>query len=1286
MKKHVTHLYRSTEKGISEACFNIETNKFLTEAELKTLKWLLAETFESWNLSTKSSFAIGTKVVEVGPRLNVATPFNTNALSILKSCGLDEKITRLEVSRRIAGEEAPFDRMTECIYPEPLKTFSTGQVPEEVYYVNLLKKGLAAFDEIDGLSMGQDDKQAYYDYFVGRCNRNPTIVEIMDLNNANSEHSRHGYFKGKQVIDGVEMPETLMDIVKSTFNANPNNSLVAFRDNSSVLEGFDIWTLIPGNPGQASKFVEENVTYHLLFTAETHNFPTGVAPFPGAQTGTGGRVRDVQATGRGGLVIAGTAGYAIGNLLLKDYNLPWEQDYFPYPENLASAKDILIFGSNGTTRYGNEFGEPVIQGFVRAGASCLPDGTRYEWLKPILFTGGIGQIHNDHLEKEDAEKGMIIIEIGGPAYRIGFGGGAASSLMQGENKSELDFNAVQRGDAEMEQKMNRVVRACIEMGANNPIVSIHDQGAGGPANVLKELVEHAGGRINIRNINSGDPTLSVLEIWVCEFQERNGLLIRPKQLELFKSICEREKVNCEILGEVTGDGIFTVYDSNNPGENPVEMELNAVLGGMPQKTFSSENISLNLKPFNISEARGTANGLTGLERVLRLPSVGSKRFLTNKGDRSVTGLIAQQQCCGWPQLTVSDVAIIAQSHFRDDKGTYTGAAISIGEQPIKMLVNPEAGARMAVAEAITNMACALIYDIESIKCSANWMAAPKLPGEGARMYKAATAMRDFMIELGIAVDGGKDSLSMATKVHYPLENETKLIKSPMELVISAYAPMPDITKKVTPDVKKPGGSYIMRIDVSGGKRRLGGSALAQVFGQLGDECPDVDPKKLLPAFYAIQAMIDRELILSCHDISDGGMIVTLLEMLFAGNCGFKGGLNIDKSQEIPELFAEEVGWLIEYLPENEDKIVSIFADIIGDNVVDMCHRIGETSSEAWIKLYNLKTLLPIVSDTMENLRSEWEMTSHQLDKLQCNPKCVEEERQSISTRQSCPYTLSFTPEKTKPEILELTIKSKVAIIREEGSNGDREMASYFAKAGFEVWDVNMYDLINKKVDLANFRGVVFVGGFSYADVLDSAKGWAATILFNKELKKMFDKFYARPDTFSLSVCNGCQLAALLGWVPFKGMTDVKKARFIKNESGRFESRFLTVKVLKSDAIMLKNMAGSVLGIWSAHGEGRFYGDKALISVLNENQMAPIRYVDDYAEITERYPFNPNGSPLGIAGICDESGRHLAMMPHPERTFLKWQWAYMPEQWKQELKASPWLKMTQNAYDWCEKNK
>ncbi|MGB5292627.1 MAG: AIR synthase-related protein, partial [Lysobacterales bacterium] len=630
--------------------------------------------------------------------------------------------------------------------------------------------------------MDEFDRKLYYDYFVNQQGRNPTIVEIMDLNNANSEHSRHGFFKGLQVVDGVEMKSTLLELVSDTVEANPKGSIIAFKDNSSVIEGYQITTISPEEPGEPSPFTSVSATYHPLLTAETHNFPTGVAPFPGAETGTGGRIRDVQGTGRGAFVVAGTAGYCVGSLKIPGYPLDWEKEN-KQPANLATSLEIEIEASNGASDYGNKFGEPLIQGFTRSFDMRLENGERWGFLKPIMFTGGVGQIDARLTEKKAQEKGMLIVQIGGPAYRVGFGGGAASSMLQGENVSALDFDAVQRGDAEMEQKMNRVIRACNEMGGKSIIDVIHDQGAGGPANVLKELVEKSGGRIDIRKINVGDPTMSVLEIYVAEYQERAGLLISPENIGQFQEICRREKVNCEVLGEVTGDLRFVVHDSQD-GTIPVDIDLDALLGSIPQKTFIDAHSNGRTKPVLLPRDITVKKALA---KVFKLVSVGSKRFLTNKVDRAVTGLIAQQQCCGPLQLTVADAAVIAQSHFGR-----TGVGTAIGEQSIKMLVDPAAGSRMAVGEALTNLASVVVEDIERIKCSANWMWAPKLPGEGVAIRDAVKAMRDAMIEIGIGVDGGKDSLSMATMVG----DET--VKSPRQLVISLYAAVPDIRKKVTP--------------------------------------------------------------------------------------------------------------------------------------------------------------------------------------------------------------------------------------------------------------------------------------------------------------------------------------------------------------------------------------------------------------------------------------------------------------------------------------------------------
>ncbi len=1258
-----------------EYCFNVETSAPLNPEELSILKQILAEGFISESISQESFHRDGGSVVELGPRMNFATAYSTNLVSICQTCGLD-KVTRIERSRRYSlspGEDRErfirehHDRMTECLYEHPLESFESGIIPEPVFEVPLKEKGLSAFDEIPGLAMDDWDRRLYYDYFVKEEGRNPTIVEIRDLDNANSEHSRHGYFKGRQIINDLPMPETLLEIVKSTLKANPSNSIIAFKDNSSGIKGYECWTILPERPGQPSPFHKQKVYYHIIFTAETHNFPTGVAPFPGAETGTGGRIRDVHATGRGGLVIAGTTGYCVAHLLIPGYDLPWENPSFPYPSNLASSLEVEIRASDGASDYGNKFGEPVILGFTRSFDQRLPNGERWGWIKKIMFTGGIGQIDDRHIEKGEATKGLLIVQVGGPAYGIGVSGGSASSKLQGENVEELDFNAVQRGDAEMEQKLNRVIRACIEMGDQNPIVSVHDQGAGGPANVLKELVEKAGGRIELRRIKLGDPTLSVLKIWIAEYQERCGFLIPLERIDQFKSICEREKVNCEILGQVTGDGRFVVHDEQDDS-TPVNLNLSKVLGNMPQKTFQDKRVEVILNPLELPESLTME---TALWRVLRDLSVGSKRFLTNKVDRSVTGLIARQQCCGPLQLTVGDVAVIAQSHFG-----LTGAATSIGEQPIKMLVNPKAGARMAVGEALTNIVWAWITRLEDIKCSANWMWAPKLSGEGAALYEAACAMRDLMIQLGIAVDGGKDSLSMAARVG------EEIVKSPRELVISAYATMPDITKVVTPDIKKAGQSQLLFIDLANGKTRLGGSVLAQVYGQLGDQSPDVeDPEMLKQAFYAIQRLISENLILSGHDLSDGGLITTLLEMAFSGNCGLK--IEMEGPGSVFErFFAEELGVVIECDRKEVARVLEVLDSFhLGSTLI------GEPTEEKKILItYNGQKVL---QSDMRLLRQWWEETSYQIERLQMNPQCAEEEKRNIFDRKGPTYVIPFEPKPTSIHLLEAKDRPEVAILREEGSNGDREMTSAFYQAGFRPWDITMTDLIHGRVTLERFRGLVAVGGFSYADVPESAKGWAAAIRFNERLRKMFDDFYHRPDTFSLGVCNGCQLFALLGWIPWTGIPDHLQPRFVQNLSKRFESRWVTVKILESPAMMFKGMAGSILGIWVAHGEGRLYfPDPALMDEVIQKRLVSLVYVDDEGrmdgKVSQSYPFNPNGSPYGITGLCSPDGRHLAMMPHPERAFLKWQWAWMPKDLDDRLKASPWLQMFQNAREWCEK--
>jgi len=820
----------------------------------------------------------------------------------------------------------------------------------------------------------------------------------------------------------------------------------------------------------------------------------------------------------------------------------------------------------------------------------------------------------------------------------------------------------------MEQKVNRVIRACVELGDDNPIVSIHDQGAGGNCNVLKEIVSPEGARIDVRAIPVGDETLSVVEIWGAEYQENNALLIRPEHAEVFRTLCEREHAPFGVVGRVTGDGRIVLHDDTDDS-TPVDLELDTVLGAMPQKTFELDRMAPKLEPLRLPAGVTVRNAL---DRVLRLVSVGSKRFLTTKVDRSVTGLVARQQCCGPLQLTVADVAVIAQSHF----GT-TGAATAIGEQPIKGLIDPAAMARMSVGEALTNLVWAKVSALQDVKCSANWMWAAKLPGEGAALYDAAKAMHDLMTGLRIAVDGGKDSLSMAALAPDGVGGD-ETVKAPGSLVISAYVTCPDITKTVTPDLELPGAGRLLYVDLGGGRHRLGGSALAQVYEQIGHESPDVDDAALLErAFHVVQRLIDDGTVSAGHDRSDGGLLTTLLEMAFAGDCGIEVDLGASAAGVIAALFSEELGLVLEVDAAGERSALDAFrqsgvpCESIGSVVLTRRVRVrvgGET----------------VLDEDLGNLRDLWEATSFELDSLQANSDCVAEERAGLSSRRLPPYGISYVPQRTATAVLASKTKIPVAIVREEGSNGDREMASAFYAAGFEPWDVVMSDLRSGRMTLDRFRGVVFVGGFSFADVLDSAKGWAGVIRFNDGLWAQFREFAGRPDTFSLGVCNGCQLMALLGWVPWPGIADALQPRFVHNASGRFESRFATVRVQPSPSLMLRGMEGSTLGVWVAHGEGRaYFPDQSVLGRIEAEGLAPVRFVDDHAEITEAYPFNPNGSPRGITALCSPDGRHLAMMPHPERTFLPWQWGWMPAAWRRDLEASPWLRMFQNAREWCE---
>lgn len=1257
----------------TEWCFYVEVTETLNYEETKNLKWLLAETFGPENFSESSFVDDFATVIEVGPRLNFETSASGTTVSICHAWGI-KKVIRLEtslrigISQKISNEEKAelvnlfHDRMTEMEYEAPVESFESNLEPEPITYIPILEQGieaLRAFNRKYGLAMDEEDLKRVYDLFVAE-GRNPTDAEVYYIAQIMSEHSRHGFFNGILIVNGKSLGESLMSIVKTPWKENPGNALIAF--NSAIIKGERIRSLIPENPYRSSMMVECEIMAHITFTAETHNHPTGIEPFNGGATGPGGGIRDGtldQSTGKG------SSGYCTGNLHLPGFEQPWERNDLPHPDNLASPLDILIEGSNGVSWYQNCFGEPLGGGFFRTIGMWL--GKEYRsWFKPVLFTFHTGQKREEHIAKKPIEKGMKVVLIGGPSYRIGMGGSSASSRMQEKETADLDFNSVQRAAPEMEQRVYRVVRSCVFMGTEDIIVAIQDLGAAGFGNAASELVYPLGALIHLREIPVGDRSLSTLEILSNESQERMVLIIQEKDLPLFETICKREKCPMAVVGEISGDGRFRVYDKLD-NSYPVDLPLEKLLGKNIPKIFNLEPAEQYLQPLKLPD------GLTlfdALARVLRLPSVASKRHLTDKIDMSVGGLLTQRPIVGPNKIPLADCAVKALSFFSDE-----GEVTSFGEQPIIGLISPQCSVNMAIAEAILNASGTVISNFADIKFLANWMLAAKMPGEGLWLHEAALTLRNTLIEFKQALLGGKDSLTMVTK-----DDAGNVVKAPRELVLSLIAPVPDVNLSVTPEIKKAGNTLLL-IDLAHGKNRLGGSELAQVFEQIGDDCPDLEDKVLfVRAFNAVQELIRQKLVVSVHDRIGDGLVVALLEMAFAGNAGLNISIT-SKDGFLETLFSKEAGLVIEC--SNPRKVMNFLVkqDIPVQKVAIATGSIGKYR----IKVKHNGKL--IMDESMLRLRQMWDETSTAIERLQSNPECVEEEARNIyGLVTPPPYRLTFVPQATPAEILAAEDKPKVAVIRDQGSNSDDEMEAALKAAGFEVWDIIMTDLLSGIINLDDFQGVVFVGGFSYGDVRDAAKAWAGLIRFNPKLKEMFDRFYQREDTFSFGECNGCQLMALLGWIPWRDIPDDKQPRFIRNKSGRFESRFSTVKILKSPAIMLQGMEGSMLGVWMAHGEGRFYApDYGIIHAISRSKLSPIRFVDMRGEITESYPDNCNGSPYGFVSVCSRDGRHLAFMGHPARTFQLRQWAYFPDEWK-NLQASPWLRMFQNAYAWCIENR
>ncbi len=1279
---NLLHLYYRTGPK-TEQHFNVQTSRPLTGDEMARLFWLIKQPESSYRPELKAS--LNGNVVEIGPLMHFETTFSTKAVQICHEAGL-KSISRVEAFTRhllSSGKQHKLfvashcDRMTEGVYDakKPLKTFETGILPTPTQIVALIEGGIVALKTVDekmGLGFNLSKLNFIYDYFVNVEKRNPTDVELFMAAQALSEHCRHGFFGAKLYIKDLDekellMAETLFELVKAAHAANPGNSKKAFRDNACSIQGYEVSVLEPEFPFKTSRFVERRHLIHINNTAETHNYPTGISAHAGALTGEIGKQRDELGEGKGSLPLFSCGGYGVAGLHIPGYKIPGELN-LPLSARLETPLNILTKGSNGVVDGANKYGQPLAGGCCRSVDLLLPDGERRAYLKPILYAGGVGTIRDANLEKAEPEVGMKIVMIGGPARRVGKGGGGRSSVLSTtEAELLLDFDGVQRGDPEMQNGVYRVNRACIEMGKENPIAVVHDQGAGGVGNVLLEIGKLLGGRVKIRKIQIGDMTMSVLEIVSCEYQERMAYLIYPERFEVFRQICQREEVNCEDLGEITGDGRIVFVDEND-GTTPVDLDLKKFMEELPQEEYHLERIDHGLLPLVIPQELTVEKAF---EMVCQQLSVCSKGFLVHKGDQSVGGLVAQQQCCGPMQIPVSDVAVSAISYLED-----CGAAQALGETPLVMLVNTEAGARMTIAEALLNLCSASISGIEDVAYRANWMAAAKLPGEGAVICDAVVSMRDLSIKFKIKQDGGKDSLTMAELI------AKVFVKAPVTLVLSAYVTVPDVKKVATPDIKRPGESILILLDPSCGKFRLGGSALAQALGgQLGNECPDIDnPELFLQMLFAILELHRENLLLAYHDrIGDGGLIITLAEMAMASNCGLDISLaQLEDCSPIKRLFSQEAGVVIECDFEREQEVFSLLESFGVPFEI-----IGSTKKEPEITInYEKKEVFRMATGKARQL---WERTSFEIEKIQMpNSECALQEYALYENMRTPECRLTFVPTRTVPEIMIGGADPVVAIIRSHGTNSDREMLAAYRLAGFAVQEVNMFDLKTGAVTLDGFQGIAFPGGFADADVFGSAKGWAASILFDERLREMFEKFRSAPNKFSFSECNGCQLAMLMGWILGDVFATDLHPRMAHNISGRFEHRWPTVEVQRSPAIMFEGMEDTRLVVPSANGEGRFwFPEERVINYILQNNLAPLRYVDPLGNPTEQYPYNPSGSPCGIAALCSVDGRHLAMMPHPTRAFLMNQClSWMPQNWKENLTASPWLKMFQNARKFC----
>jgi phosphoribosylformylglycinamidine synthase len=1085
---------------------------------------------------------------------------------------------------------------------------------------------------------------------------------------ANSEHCRHKIFNADWIVDGERSDKSLFGMIRNTHARNPRGVLSAYRDNAAVIEGWHgrRWFAPPGGGAYAAS--DEPID--ILLKVETHNHPTAIAPFPGAATGSGGEIRDEGATGRGAKPKAGLVGFSVSNLRIPGAVQPWEQD-FGKPDRIASALEIMLEGPIGAAAFNNEFGRPSIYGFFRTFEQRVESDARSPlrgYHKPIMIAGGLGNIRRQHVDKAEIVPGAKIVVLGGPAMLIGLGGGAASSVGAGASSADLDFASVQRGNPEIQRRAQEVIDACWALGTENPILLIHDVGAGGLSNAVPESVHQgaSGGRVDLRKVLSDEPGMSPLEIWCNEAQERYVLIVAAGQLAAFGALCERERCPFAVIGEVTDDGRLLVDDPMF-ANRPVDLPLATLLGKPPRMTRDVKRLPGAADDFDPAAVDARDAAL----RLLRLPTIADKTFLVTIGDRSVGGMISRDPLVGPWQVAVSDVAVTVSDYF-----SHHGEAMAMGERAPLALINAAASGRMAVCEAVTNIAAADIARIEDIRLSANWMAACGEPGEDADLFDTVRAVgMEICPQLGIAIPVGKDSLSMKTA--WREGDETRKVVAPVSLIVSAFAPVVDVRRTLTPQLcTQCGDSRLVLIDLGAGRDRLGGSCLAQVYGKVGREAPDCDDAGRVRGFLAaMNRLRAADLALAYHDRSDGGLFVTLAEMAFAGRCGLEIELGSSGgAQTIAALFNEELGAVVQIRAADEPRVMQILQEA---GIAGFARIIGRVVAQDGLSIRDARD--EVLSVSRSELRRAWSETSYRMQSLRDNPECASEEYE----RATDPFDpglfahLAFDPgDDVAAPYVQTGVRPRVAILREQGVNSQMEMAAAFHRAGFESLDVHMTDLIAGRVRLDDFRGLVACGGFSYGDVLGAGEGWAKSILFNVRLREQFSGFFERADTFTLGVCNGCQmLSTLRSLIP----GTAHWPRFVRNRSEQFEGRVGLLEVLPSPSLFFAGMAGSVLPIAVAHGEGRAeFADAAALASCAGSGLVSLRFVDNYGRATEKYPANPNGSPQGITGLTSRDGRATILMPHPERVFRTVQNSWHPADWGED---SGWMRMFRNARAW-----